>query len=35
MLPAMFAKSPDEIRRWYPTFQRELIAADTGEEPPR
>jgi hypothetical protein len=35
MLPAMFAKSPDEVRRWYPGFQKELIAGDTGEEPPR
>jgi glycosyltransferase involved in cell wall biosynthesis len=35
MLPEMFARSRDEMRRWYPAFQKELVAADTGEERPR
>jgi hypothetical protein len=35
MLPEMFGKSPDLMRRWYPTFQKELIATDPGEERPR
>lgn len=32
MLPAMFGKSREEMRRWYPAFQKELIAADPGDE---
>jgi hypothetical protein len=31
MLGTMFAKDRDEMRRWYPQFQRELIAADRGD----
>lgn len=32
MLPKMFAMSKEQMRTWYPPFQRELIAADQGEE---
>jgi hypothetical protein len=30
MRRAVFAKGKDELRKWYPQFQRELIAADQG-----
>ena len=31
MMRQMFAKSKEEMRAWYPQFQRELIAGDKGE----
>ncbi len=30
MMPRFFAMSPQELRKWYPQFQREIIAADNG-----
>lgn len=32
MMGQMFAMGREEMRGWYPQFQRELIAADRGEE---
>ena len=31
-LPEMFAKTPDQMRQWYPELQRKIIARDTGED---
>jgi glycosyltransferase involved in cell wall biosynthesis len=35
MLPFMFAKSKEEMRTWYPQFQRELIAESAREDSAR
>lgn len=32
LLPVIFGKTPAELRAWYPQFQRDIIATDTGEQ---
>ena len=35
MLPQMFAKTKEEMRQWYPQYQRELIESSRKEDAAR